>query len=118
MWGLWIYLFLPLLNIVLRVMGGHYFYESVLVEENRYQFLTMVKRVWLSILIVFLTMRGWGFYNYYRFGRLERRKSRSNITKKELADYFEITEEEVLSLQSQKEIQWDKIYTPENQKTK
>lgn len=110
MWALWIYLFLPLINIILWIFGGHRFYLTV-VEEARYRdVIAMFQNMGGFVLIVFLVLRGWGYYNYHRFGKRERRKASNPASAKQMGQFFHLTEDEVVALQHQKEVVWEKPY--------
>ena len=61
--------------------------------------------VWI-ILVVFLILRLWGYYNYARFGKLNRRKSPAPATADDLSRFCNIPVERILMFQSQKEVFW------------
>jgi biofilm PGA synthesis protein PgaD len=106
MWGLWFYLFLPLLNLVLWVLGIRYFYIEVF-ELGGYKGLInlLLKAGWV-ILTVFLVMRFWGLYNYWRFGKRERRKNLPSETFEQTVEYFQVSPEQIQQVQSSKEVVW------------
>jgi len=110
MWGLWFYLFLPLLNLVLWVLGIRYFYVE-LFELAGYKGLIniLLKAGWV-ILIVFLILRSWGVYNYRRFGKRERRKGLPPETLEKTAEYFQISPEQIQHIQSSKEVVWPLLH--------
>jgi biofilm PGA synthesis protein PgaD len=106
MWGLWIYLFLPLLNIVLWLLGIRYFHIEVIEHIGYKEFIGLLHNMGWIVLVVFIILRLWGYYNYMRFGRNDRRRRTPSITTEQLAGYFNIPIEEVENLQSKKEIVW------------
>ena len=110
MWAVWIYLFLPLINILLWIFGGHLFYVSVVDEAHYRDAVTMFQNMGIFVLIVFLILRGWGYYNYHRFGKLSRRKAPLPASAEQMAGFFKLTTAEVLALQHQKEVVWEKTY--------
>lgn len=107
MWGLWLYLFLPLLNLVLWLLGIRYFYIEVIEKAGYKELINLLGRLGWIILVVFLILRLWGYYNYRRFGKRDKRKSLpSNNADKEMAEYFQIPLDLVLDLQLSKEVVW------------
>jgi biofilm PGA synthesis protein PgaD len=106
MWGLWFYLFLPLLNLVLWVLGIRYFYIEVFELAGYKGLINLLLKAGWVILIVFLILRFWGFYNYWRFGKRERRKSLPSETFEKMSEYFQIPPEQIQHIQSSKEVVW------------
>jgi biofilm PGA synthesis protein PgaD len=106
MWGLWIYLFLPLLNVVLWLLGFHLFYVKVIERGGYIQLLTLLGKMGWAVLLVFGTLRLWGYYNYIRFGKKNRRKSVSPTTADQLSGFFHLPRDQVLEMQSKKEVVW------------
>jgi hypothetical protein len=51
-------------------------------------------------------MRSWGYYNYWRFGRKNRRKGMPPATSGQFADHFHITAEQVEQSKLKKELTW------------
>ena len=110
MWAIWVYLFLPLLSLILWVVGMVHLYRTLFTEEVIGELIDMLGKVGWLVLFVFLILRGWGFYNYYRFGRLSRRKGRAVTPTDEIGHHFDLTVEEVRGLKNKKEIVWHEVY--------
>ena len=106
MWGLWIYLFLPLLNVILWLLGFHLFYVKVIERGGYIHLLNLLGKMGWAVLLVFGILRLWGYYNYVRFGRKNRRKSVSPTTAVQLSGFFHLPPDQVLELQSKKEVVW------------
>ena len=106
MWGLWIYLFLPLLNVILWLLGFHFFYVKVIEKGGYIQLLNLLGKMGLAVLFIFGTLRLWGHYNYIRFGKKNRRKSVSPTTADQLSEFFNLPRDQVLEMQSKKEVVW------------
>ena len=106
MWGLWLYLLLPLINIILWLLGFHYFFVEVVEKAGFLNLLDLLKKTGISILVVFGVIRIWGYYNYLRFKKKERRKNVSAATTQQLSEFFQISQGQVLRLQSEKEVIW------------
>lgn len=105
-WGMWIYLFLPILNITLWVLGVRYFHIEVIEEVGYLELLDLLNKLGWTVLVLFVAFRSWGYYNYWRFGRRNRRKTVSPTVVEELAGYFQIPLEQVEQLRSKKEVVW------------
>jgi biofilm PGA synthesis protein PgaD len=104
MWALWLYLFLPMVTVVLWAAGLHYLYHTVIEPAVLTQVIEMSMRLVVFVLLVFIALRGWGYYNYYAFGRLNRRKQSAAITPADLARHFGLSEHRLRILQNEKEI--------------
>jgi poly-beta-1,6-N-acetyl-D-glucosamine biosynthesis protein PgaD len=103
-WGFWLYLLLPILNSVLWVLGIRYFYVEMLEKAGYRQLLELFGKMGWTILIVFLVLRLWGYYNYVKFGKKDRRKSAPSTTAEQLSEFFHVPPEQIPELQSRKEI--------------
>ena len=105
-WAIWVYLFLPVINIILWIFGLR-FINFAVIEQVGYKELVglLVKMGW-AVLIVFLVFHLWGYYNYRRFGRKSRRKSSASVTLEDLAAHYRIPADNIKRLQEQKEIDW------------
>jgi poly-beta-1,6-N-acetyl-D-glucosamine biosynthesis protein PgaD len=106
MWGLWVYMILPVLNIVLWVFGVRYFHIAIIEKAGYKEVLNLVGKMGWAVLTVFLIMRLWGFYNYRKFGRNDRRKGKASSDARQIAEFHHMTVETVRDLQSKKEIVW------------
>jgi biofilm PGA synthesis protein PgaD len=107
-WGFWVYLFLPLLSVILWFLGIKIFTVAVIEHTGYLEFLVLVKTLGWYILTLFLILRLWGYYNYWRFGKKNRRKSSApdGAATQELADYFRMQVSAVQELRSLKEVVW------------
>ena len=110
MWVLWVYLFLPLINLLLWIFGGHRIYITVVEEAHYRDAIQMFQNTGWCVLIIFLILRGWGYYNYHRFGKRERRKATPPVSTGQMADFFHVTEATVIRLRDQKEVVWEGRY--------
>ncbi|MFQ5585725.1 MAG: poly-beta-1,6-N-acetyl-D-glucosamine biosynthesis protein PgaD [Thermodesulfobacteriota bacterium] len=103
-WLLWLYLFLPIVNILLWIVGVSTFYQELIVKTGYLHFLGLLNKMGLTVLVVFIIMRAWGYYNYRRFGKRNKRKSVPNVTPEELSEIFGLTPEEIVALRTRQEI--------------
>lgn len=110
MWALWVYLFLPMISLVMWAVGLHLFYVHLFEGAALERLADLLGQMGLTVLIVFVILRGWGYYNLYKFGRRDRRRRRPVATRDLLGRQFNLSSAQVLSLQSQKEIVWTGLY--------
>lgn len=106
-WGIWAYLLLPLVNIIMWIVGLRIIERSVVEQLGYAEMLDLIGKMGWIVLVVFLILRLWGLYNYKRFGKRSRRKSSSPVTIEQLAAHFKIPAEQVVQMRSQKEIVWE-----------
>ena len=107
MWAGWVYLFLPLLNLILWFLGVRIFYAEVVQSTGYHEFLEMMTRVGWAVVVIFVVLRAWGYYNFYRFGRKNRRTQiGANHLKEKMAVFFKISPEGVNLMQTSKESVW------------
>jgi poly-beta-1,6-N-acetyl-D-glucosamine biosynthesis protein PgaD len=106
MWAFWLYLLLPLLNILIWFLGIRYFYFEVIKLAGYRELLNLLVRTGWVIIVVFLVLRLWGYYNYRRFGRRERRRSLPPDGREKMTAYFQVPLEKIEDIQSSKEIVW------------
>ncbi|MFW6147478.1 MAG: poly-beta-1,6-N-acetyl-D-glucosamine biosynthesis protein PgaD [Thermodesulfobacteriota bacterium] len=106
MWALWLYLLLPLLNIILWLLGIHFFRVEVFEKAGYLQLLNLAAKMGWIILAVFVVLRSWGYYNYFRFGKKNRRQFVSATSAQQLSQAFHVSPEQVEELQAKKEATW------------
>ena len=101
-WVIWSYLLLPIINLVLWLFGVGVVYVEF--ERASYNgLILLLERLGWVVLVVFAILQLWGYYNYHRFGKKNRRKERPFDATAELARFFEMTPEQVVAIQSRKE---------------
>lgn len=105
-WGFWLYFLLPLLNIVLWLLGMRCFYVEVIEKAGHMHLLNLLTRIGVWTVAVFGILRLWGYYNYRRFGKKDRRRSVSSPTHQQLSELFQVPVEQIVELQSKKEAVW------------
>ncbi len=106
MWGLWIYMILPVINIVLWILGIRYFHISIIEQAGYKELLNLIGKMGWTVLTVFLILRLWGYYNYRRFGRKDRRRGKAPADVEQIAELYKMPAETVRALQMRKEIVW------------
>jgi poly-beta-1,6-N-acetyl-D-glucosamine biosynthesis protein PgaD len=105
-WGIWLYLLLPVVNIIMWILGFKFIMISVIDQVGYIEFIDLMSRMGWIVLTVFLVLRLWGYYNYVRFGKRNRRKESPPVTIEQLAEYYRIPVHKIKTMQSQKEVVW------------
>jgi len=105
-WGLWLYLLMPLLNLLMWIIGLASISTELFEKGGYLQFLELVQQMGLVILIAFVIMRLWGIYNFYRFGRNERRHHEIPDSMEKLSKYYQLTPQALVHLETRKEVIW------------
>ena len=108
-WGIWLYLLLPVVNILMWILGFKVIKISVIDQVGYNDFFDLMNKMGWIVLIVFLILRLWGYYNYRRFGKRSRRKEAPPVTVEQLAEHYRISVHKIKSMQSQKEVVWPYI---------
>ena len=103
-WLLWLWLFLPVVNILLWMVGAETFYHTLIVDTGYIDFFTLARRMGLTVIMVFIIMRAWGYYNYWRFGRRNKRKNLPDATPAKISEIFRLSPDEIVTLQASKEV--------------
>ena len=93
-WGIWFYLWLPLVSLLAWAFGVQLFVEYMLVDENG-AYITSLG--WYGVIIAgsVAVMLAWSHYNWKRFGRMDRRQRRPNLKTAQIADHFRLPERSV-----------------------
>ncbi|MDX8411107.1 MAG: poly-beta-1,6-N-acetyl-D-glucosamine biosynthesis protein PgaD [Mariprofundaceae bacterium] len=106
MWVIWLYLLLPLISLVLWALGIHYFYNQIIATTNAPDVMAMMSMAGWSVLCVFVVLRLWGLYNYWAFGKHNRRKTKEMSSIYGLARFHNIPPSRILAMQERKELIW------------
>ncbi len=109
-WGVWVYLLLPVLNFLLWIFGLSMLKITVLEQVGLKEFLDLLHKMGWTVLVVFLILRLWGFYNYHMFGKRSRRKASPPVTVEQLAEHYHIPVEDIQRMRTEKEVVWGYIY--------
>ncbi len=110
MWALWVYLFFPIINIILWALGITSFYKKVIAHSEYLEFLDLLQNCGLTVFGIFLLLWFWGVYNYRWFGKRNRRFNSTMAAPGEMAEFFDVSVDRVLELRQQKEIKWTSLY--------
>jgi len=102
-WILWFFLIRPLVLFIIWYIAYRFFkYHMFTLEgiENPDFFGIGAG----TVLLIFLVMFLWNRYNIWRFGGLDRRKTRGVASAAEIAKHYKISEEEAEKLRNAQEI--------------
>ena len=105
-WGLWAYMLLPILNAVMWIIGVKYFHYSLIEQLDFRELQGLLFSMGWTILAIFIVMRMWGYYNYLRFGKRNRRREAPVDSIENMAEHYKIPVDEIRKMQSEKEIVW------------
>ncbi|UCD36489.1 MAG: poly-beta-1,6-N-acetyl-D-glucosamine biosynthesis protein PgaD [Nitrospiraceae bacterium] len=105
-WGIWVYMLLPIANVIMWIVGVRFIDAAVIEQLGYKQMIELIAKMGWIVIVVFLVLRLWGYYNYIRFGKKSRRKGSQVVTSEQLATHFQIPSHEVEILQMQKEVTW------------
>jgi len=112
MWALWVYLFFPIINIILWVLGIGNFYEKVIEYSDYLRLLELVRNCGGTVVVIFIVLWIWGLYNLHRFGKKNRRLENKSIAPEKMAEFFDVSVDQVNALQQQQQIVWATLYLP------
>lgn len=84
-WGVWVYLWLPVITLVGWLAGLQRFHFHMIVLEGYQGFLGLLAIYAVIILAMAGTLIGWAKYNHLRFRGVERRRARPSVSVEALA---------------------------------
>ncbi|RJP81417.1 MAG: poly-beta-1,6-N-acetyl-D-glucosamine biosynthesis protein PgaD [Desulfobacteraceae bacterium] len=118
MWALWVYLFFPIINIILWVLGIGNFYEKVIEHSDYLRLLELVRNCGGTVVGIFLVLWLWGFYNYHRFGKRNRRLDNQPVAPEKMAEFFDVPVDQVIAMSREKQIKWSSLYIPKQDRVR
>ena len=89
-WGVWIYLWLPLVSLLAWMVGIDLFYQQMIVQSGYQSVFELVGWFALVILFMAVTLLGWARYNQFLFRGKDRRKNVKAVEIVEIADRFQV----------------------------
>ena len=73
-WGIYLYLLLPLFTLVLWVFGIQTIYDQIIGEKGYEELARLLQNGGITVLVIFLIVSGWTYYNYLWFLRRGERR--------------------------------------------
>ena len=100
MWGVYFYLWLPLISLAGWWFGFKLFYDEMIIRGG-YDGLTRVIGWWgLTIVLIVSTVLLWSYSNRIRFRGHERRQNSAPVSDEVTAEYFNVTEADFARLKT------------------
>ena len=104
-WGVWIYLVMPLLSLLLWLAGIYLFVDRMITLGGYHAFADQLLNYGLAVLIMWLLLTLWVVWNVARYGRRERRNVRpQHVSDKQMAATMGLTAATVSRLRSHKTV--------------
>lgn len=75
MWATWVYLLMPIANIILWIMGIRIFYVELVENSGFAKIMHMIYNMGWIVVVVFMSFWLWGYYNLKRYGKMQRRRA-------------------------------------------
>lgn len=96
-WIMWFFLVRPFLLVLAWLVGYELFYIHM-VKYRGFENAPLFLQYGGLILVIYLIMQGWNLYNARRFRGKERRMRPEDVTDAEMADFFEMDEDDIRAL--------------------
>lgn len=108
MWAAWIYLLMPLINVILWILGVRIFYVELVEKSGFAKIIAMIYNMGWIVVVVFVSLWLWGYYNLKRYGKMQRRKELRPRQDEKILKELGISEELHQMMRTQKEVdfQW------------
>jgi poly-beta-1,6-N-acetyl-D-glucosamine biosynthesis protein PgaD len=105
-WGLWLYLVMPLVSLILWLAGVYIFVDQMVVLGGYQSFIDMLYRYSMAVVLMMVTIFLWVWWNASRYGSLRNKRilQPAVVTNAELAAAAATTEEVIAILQSRKHL--------------
>ena len=107
MWGIYVYLWVPLITVGAWLLGFERFYE-VMITYGGFEVVLELLDWYASIIIIIAAcIIGWSGINYRRFHSRERRFASSVTKAQEISEFFGVAETEVKRARSSRRLMID-----------
>lgn len=104
-WGLWVYLVMPLVSLLLWFAGIYLFVDRMISMGGYRTFADQLVHYTAAVLVMWLLLTGWVLWNQTRYGRNERRTVRPpHVSETNMAKAMGLAPETVRSLRAKKEV--------------
>ena len=104
-WGLWLYLIMPLISLLLWYAGVYVFVDQMITLGGYQSFVDTLHHYSMVVLAMMVTIILWVWWNARRYGSVRNKRIRQPdpVTTAELAAISVTTEEAIIALQSRKQ---------------
>jgi len=114
-WGIWVYLLMPMVSLLAWLLTGEIIFNNLFYEDGLASFTGLMKQMGYIVIIIIIVISGWSYYNFFRFGKKNRRKS-MRLGQEEmrlLAEFHQMDQKLLNRLLDQKEIVWPPLENSE-----
>lgn len=105
MWGVYIYLWIPLITFAAWAVGFDRFYEVMIVYGGFDVVMGLLDWYALIIILIAACVVGWSEINYRRFHNSDRRYTATAAKAREISEFFNVTETEIERARSSRRLQ-------------
>ena len=95
MWGIYIYLWIPLITLAAWLLGFERFYAIMITYGGYEVVLELLDWYSLTLILISMCIVSWSAINYYRFHSKERRYAAPETKAREISEFFGVSETEV-----------------------
>jgi biofilm PGA synthesis protein PgaD len=103
-WAFWFYLWQPVISIIAWAMGVRIFYENMISLGGIGGFLKLLGIYTLVVCLIAVVFFGWAYYNNRRFKNKKRRGKFWKISFNNLAERYDLNEEQVLDCKASRRL--------------
>lgn len=107
MWGVYIYLWIPLITLGAWLLGFEKFYEVMISYGGFAVALRLIDMYALMIIAIATCVLSWSGINYYRFHNRERRATTAVSNRRDISEFFGIPELELERVQASRRMEID-----------
>ena len=105
-WGLWLYLIMPLISLLLWFAGVYIFVDQMVTLGGYQSFIDTLYHYSLVVLAIMLTTFLWVWWNARRYGSVRNKRTLQpdSVSIAELAATADTTEDVIVALQSRRQV--------------
>jgi len=100
MWGVYLYLWAPIVTLFAWLLGFEFGYEIMIRQGEAQNLSGILKDYVIVVLLIFSLVTLWSIGNLLRYGKLQRRHARNDVSSEQMAEFFDIDQETVERLRS------------------
>ena len=107
MWGIYIYLWIPLITLLAWLFGFDRFYEVMITYGGFEVAVDLLDLYALMLISIVVSVVSWAGFNYYRFHRYDRRQTAPATHVQNLSEFFGVSEADIERARHAKILQID-----------
>ncbi len=101
-WVIWIFLFTPLITLLGWLLGIHLVYFQMIELEGSKAVIENFGAFLECLAAIGGSLSAWAYYNYWRFGKIDRRTQLPPVTNDQLSAFFHVEESSLSAQQENK----------------